>query len=141
MSDRAREIRERVRSHGKTECYIAYDPEAPADLEWCLSQLEAVTRERDEARGRLKAMTNARDSLLGSAERADYGDRLLSRVRDAHARQVVRTKQAEAERDAALKREGRLRDHIADALDLIDMGTETGAKEVLKAALADEGRE
>lgn len=76
-----------------------------ADCKMLRAQLDAVTRERDEAR-----------------EERVMWQGLYNKAAD--------------ERGAALERERRLRDHIKDALDLLEIETPFGAAEVLREVLA-----
>lgn len=88
---------------------------APADLEWCLDQLDAVMRERDEAVKKRNEWFSSVNELV----------------------------EMQAERDAALKREGRLREAVLWLVDgPQDCTCWPGCRlDGLREALADEGRE
>ncbi len=172
MTDREKEIRERLgrvahppdstaRTLDNLRAHQELREAAPADLEWCLGQLEAVTRERDEVRDEnltlrclVKPATHAAEieglqAHLEQAERErDKALELLTLsnlvLEGAHHKLSSREEEMdeiEAERDAALKRERRLRDHITDALDCLGPESVLSAANILRGALAGEGRE
>lgn len=86
-----------------------------AEIARLQAQLETVTRERDEVRTWYNEAIEHRGYLQRKGASA-----LI-------------------ELDEALEREKRLRDHIADALDLRSIGNPLGAAEVLREALAEGG--